>query len=89
MPSIRLGLARVFPKIMGSSIQNSKPTKTNNSHGNTLGTNWSMNGIGVTTSVHVSHAMRPQINDEASFVQLVEIDADQKSAKSNNSNDGK
>ncbi|KAK3201487.1 hypothetical protein GRF29_185g1119024 [Pseudopithomyces chartarum] len=89
LPSIRLGLARLFPKIMGSSVGNSKPSKQNNSHGNTLGTNWSVNGIGVTTSVRVSHAKRPQTNDQASFVQLVEIDADQKSSKSDNSNDAR
>ncbi|KAF2450403.1 hypothetical protein P171DRAFT_516288 [Karstenula rhodostoma CBS 690.94] len=89
MPSIRLCLARAFPKIMGSSVHSSsKQTGGNNSHGNTLNTNWSHNAIGVTTSVRVSHAMRPQINDEASFVQLVEIDGDQKSAKSNRSADG-
>lgn len=41
----------------------------------------------MTTSVRVSHAKRPQTNDQASFVQLVEIDADQKSSKSDNSND--
>lgn len=83
MPSIRLGLARLFPKILGSSIQSSsKPTGAANSHGNTLGTNWSINGIGVTTSVRVSRSMRPQTNDHASFVQLVEIDADQKSSTS-------
>lgn len=74
---------------MGSSVGNSKPSKQNNSHGNTLGTNWSVNGIGVTTSVRVSHAKRPQTNDQASFVQLVEIDADQKSSKSDNSNDAR
>lgn len=90
MPSIRLGLAHIFPKILGSSVNsNSKQSGPNNSHGNTRGTNWSVNGIGVTTSVRVSHARRPQTNDHASFVQLVEIDADQKSAKSNRSEETK
>jgi hypothetical protein len=84
---MRLGLARLFPKMLGSSANsNSKQNGPNNSHGNTLGTSWSVNGIGVTTSVRVSHAKRPQTNDLASFVQLVEIDADQKSAKTSGSN---
>lgn len=80
MPTIRLGLARLFPRIMGSSMDQSFPYRENNSRGNAHGAQWSVGGIGVTTSVLVSNAMRHQTHDEHSFVQLVEIDADHKSA---------
>lgn len=85
MPSIRLGLARLFPKIMGSSAHASKPTygatgAGGRSEGNTLGV-LSANGINVQTTYRVTHARKPQTNDdERSFVQLVEIDGDAKSA---------
>lgn len=81
MPAIRLGIARIFPKTFGSSAD-SKQTGANRSHGNTLRSDWAASRIGVTTSVRVTHARRPQTNDQASFVQLVEIDTDRKSAAS-------
>jgi hypothetical protein len=85
MPSIRLGLARLFPKVWGgSSAQESKPTYDGTGHGgrNQSGTLSGLNNaINVQTTFRVSHARKPQTNeDERSFVQLVEIDGDAQSA---------
>lgn len=87
MPSIRLGLSLLFPKMLGSSHQST--TKDTNgatgpgrSQAHALG-NLTANEINVQTTFRVSHARKPQTNDdERSFVQLVEIDADSKSVSS-------
>jgi hypothetical protein len=89
MPSIRLGLARLFPKILGStrdaaSAQTYGATGPSvaRSEGNTLSA-LGRKEINVQTTFRVSHMRKPQTNDdERSFVQLVEIDADAKSAAS-------
>ncbi|KAF2689677.1 hypothetical protein K458DRAFT_130917 [Lentithecium fluviatile CBS 122367] len=83
MPSIRLGLARLFPKILGSTAQStSKPTYGGTGPIRSDGHPLSANAINVQTTFRVSHMRKPQTNDdERSFVQLVEIDAsDAKSA---------
>lgn len=86
MPSIRLGLSRLFPKIMGSTNQSTaKDTvgPSGRSHGLTTFSGLTANEINVQTTFRVSHAKKPQTtDDERSFVQLVEIDGDSKSAKS-------
>jgi hypothetical protein len=86
MPSIRLGLTRLFPKLMGSTNRSTaKGTAgpSGRSHGLNTFNGLTANEINVQTSFRVSHAKKPQSNDdERSFVQLVEIDGDAKSAKS-------
>ncbi|KAF2998310.1 hypothetical protein E8E13_007608 [Curvularia kusanoi] len=83
MPSIRLGLSRMFPRIMGSTHQ-STAKETAGPSGRSHGVNtFSGNEINVQTTFRVSHAKKPQKSeDERSFVQLVEIDGDAKSARS-------
>lgn len=86
MPSIRLGLSRLFPKIMGSTNQ-STAKETGNPSGRSHGLNTfsalTANEISVQTTFRVSHTKKAQKSeDERSFVQLVEIDGDSKSAKS-------
>jgi hypothetical protein len=84
MPSIRLGLTRLFPKMLGSTAQTTSKQAyggggPGRSEGNTLSV-LSANAINVQTTFRVSHARKPQIHDdERSFVQLVEIDGDAKS----------
>jgi hypothetical protein len=79
MPSIRLGLARLFPKILGSTRgSGSKQYEVKSGGHDESGLN--ANSIAVHTSFRISHARKPQTNDEGSFVQLVEIDRDTKSA---------
>ncbi|ORY01680.1 hypothetical protein BCR34DRAFT_91515 [Clohesyomyces aquaticus] len=76
MPSLRLGLQRLFPKFLGSSLDAaSKPTGTGGTQGNTL----NPGSIAVQTSFRISHSRKPQTNEHGSFVQLVEIDGDAKS----------
>ncbi|KAL1648509.1 hypothetical protein SLS61_006833 [Didymella pomorum] len=86
MPSIRLGLTRLFPKIMGSTNRSTaKDTgaPSGRSHGHNTFNPLTTNEINVQTTVRVSHATKYLSNDdERSFVQLVEIDGDSKSAKS-------
>jgi hypothetical protein len=86
MPSIRLGLTRLFPKIMGSTNRSTaKDTgaPSGRSHGHNTFNPLTTNEINVQTTVRVSHATKYRSNDdERSFVQLVEIDGDSKSAKS-------
>ncbi|XPS79832.1 hypothetical protein M3J09_011803 [Ascochyta lentis] len=86
MPSIRLGLTRLFPKIMGSTNQSTaKDTVGPSERGQGLHTfsGLTANEINVQTTFRVSHTKKPHTNeDERSFVQLVEIDGDSKSAKS-------
>jgi hypothetical protein len=86
MPSIRLGLTRLFPKIMGSTHQSTvKDAAGPSGRSQALHTfsGLTANEINVQTTFRVSHAKKPQSNDdERSFVQLVEIDGDSKSAKS-------
>lgn len=89
MPSLRLGLSRLFPKLLGSSLQESTNDAygaagpSGRSHGNTLN-NLNANKINVQTTFKVSHARKPQPNDdERSFVQLVEIDTDSKTETNN------
>lgn len=80
MPALHLGLQRIFPKILGSTHQSySKPIGASRSEGNTV----DRSTIAVQTSFKVSHSRKPQTNDEGSFVQLVEIDGDAKSARTN------
>jgi hypothetical protein len=87
MPSIRLGLTRLFPKIMGSTNQSTaKDTgaPSGRSHGLNTFSGLTTNEINVQTTFRVSHTKKPHTNndDERSFVQLVEIDGDSKSVKS-------
>ena len=89
MPSIRLGLARLFPKTFGSTAQstskNTHATGPARSGGNTLSV-LGTSGIDVQTTFRLSHARKTQTNDdERSFVQLVEIDGDAKSSSSTRS----
>lgn len=88
MPAIRLGLTRLFPKLLGSTHQSTSKNayaggaQSGRSQGHTL-TTLNANEINVQTSFRVSHARKPQTNDDQrSFVQLVEIDADSKSTGS-------
>ena len=85
MPSIRLGLSRLFPRIMGSTNQSTaKETggQTGRSTKLTTFTGLTTNEINVHTTFKVSHSKKQQRSeDERSFVQLVEIDGDAKSAK--------
>ncbi|KAJ8115509.1 hypothetical protein OPT61_g2871 [Boeremia exigua] len=86
MPSIRLGLTRLFPKILGSTNR-STAKDTGVPSGRSRGLNTfsglTANEINVQTTFRVSHGKKPHTTgDERSFVQLVEIDGDSKSAKS-------
>lgn len=89
MPAIRLGLTRLFPKILGSTNRSTaKDTAgpSGRSHGLTTLSGLTPNEINVQTTFRVSHTKKPQMNDdERSFVQLVEIDGDSRSAKSSSS----
>jgi hypothetical protein len=91
MPSIRLGLARLFPKMLGSTHQSTgKDTAgpSRRSQGHAL-SGITANEINVQTTFRVSHAKKPQSNDdERSFVQLVEIDGDTASAGDKDVEDG-
>lgn len=86
MPSIRLGLTRLFPKIMGSTNQSTaKDTAgpSGRSRGLHTFSGLTANEINVQTTFRVSHTKKQQISeDERGFLQLVEIDGDSKSAKS-------
>jgi hypothetical protein len=89
MPSIRLGLTRLFPKLLGSSNNSvSKDAYGKGGTGATGGRSRSQgphsvfnpNEISVQTTFKVSHGRKgpKSDDDERSFVQLVEIDADSK-----------
>ena len=82
MPSIRLGLTRLFPKIMGSTNQSTAKNTagpSGRSHGLDTFGGLTANEINVQTTFRVSHATKPLSNDdERSFVQLIEIDGDSK-----------
>jgi hypothetical protein len=78
MPAMRLGLARLFPKILGSTAHST--------YKNTNGTSLELQGLGMggisaKTTFRVSHMRKTQGSDnEGDFVQLVEIDAGAHSA---------
>ncbi|KAL6703556.1 hypothetical protein ACN47E_009581 [Coniothyrium glycines] len=90
MPAMRLGLTRLFPKLLGSSAQAysrdayGTTSRSKRSQANTFnGLTSNAGEISVQTTFKVSHARKAQPqDDERSFVQLVEIDADTKSAGS-------
>jgi hypothetical protein len=89
MPSVRLGLARLFPKTFGSTAQstskNTYATGPARSGGNTLSV-LGTSGIDVQTTFRLSHVRKTQTNDdERSIMQLVEIDGDAKSSSSTRS----
>lgn len=89
MPSIRLSLARLFPKIFGTTVQstsrNAYGSGQPRSGGNTL-SGVGSSRINVQTSFRVSHARKEDSSDdERGFVQLVEIDGDAKSSASTRS----
>jgi hypothetical protein len=93
MPSIRLGLTRLFPKLLGSSNQSiTKETYGNGGTGTAACSRnnqrhelsgFNANEINVQTTFKVSHGRKAQKtqDDERSFVELMEIDADSKSSK--------
>jgi hypothetical protein len=94
MPSIRLGMTRLFPKLLGSSVNSiTKETYGNGATGTGTGRNrtgrhsvnaFNPNEISVQTTFKVSHGRKPPKadDDERSFVQLVEIDAASKRSDS-------
>lgn len=86
MPSIRLGLTRLFPRILGSTNQSTaKNTAGPSGRGNGLDafSGLTAHEINVQTTFRVSHTKKPHTtDDERSFVQLVEIDGDSKSTSS-------
>ncbi|KAF1924862.1 uncharacterized protein M421DRAFT_424493 [Didymella exigua CBS 183.55] len=85
MPSIRLGLSRLFPNIMGStnhSTAKDTGAPSRRSHALTAFSGLTGNEINVQTTFKTSHMKKGQTNDdERSFVQLVEIEGDSKSVK--------
>ncbi|KAF2740593.1 hypothetical protein EJ04DRAFT_481726 [Polyplosphaeria fusca] len=80
MPSLRLGLARLFPRFLGSTAQKSASKVT--TAGRLDSTMLGGNTISVQTSFQVSRGKKPQTDEQGSFVQLVEIDGDAKSTGS-------
>jgi hypothetical protein len=84
MPAMRLGLARLFPTILGStadySYKNTNGTAQGRSGRGTL-QGLGTGGISAKTTFRVSHMQKTQDSDnEGDFVQLTEIDAGTHSA---------
>jgi hypothetical protein len=82
MPSLRLGLTRLFPKLLGSTNRSTKDVTGPSKHGHSQSI-LKANEISVQTTYKVSHSRKPQTDgDDGSFIQLVDVDVDTKSARS-------